>query len=407
MGMPNKHDMNLLGDLVSIDTTTRDARNYEKVAKLIAEECEAIGAEVRFVRPRRSEIPDGKPRPNLIARLGDDDTKETLALCAHFDALPADREADGWRTDPFELKTIRGKAFGRGTNDDKGGIAAILAAASEAKNRMVNLELFFTCDEEVGSKFGMAYVVNKERARIRSTSAVVIDADPHLLIGTSGGFGGTITIRGRGHHAGYPFLAKNPIDASLSIFDDLNAMNAHGVGASRFPGLYIDPSTKMPVEKPVGRRFSLTMMHAGNAGNNIPNELTAWFDLRVEPEGDMKDALAEFESIFGAVKRKHGNHEVKIALEITHMMANGRADPDSDIARAAKSILGTNKLYYAFVGNDSSWLNNAGIPSVSYGLANDSAHQSNEYVSLAEFDRVKKFITGLIRQGTRVRQYAK
>ena len=55
---------------------------------------------------------------------------------------------------------MENRLYGRGTNDDKGAIATIFSAVEEAKHHP-NLELFFTCDKEAGSKYGMDYVAGE------------------------------------------------------------------------------------------------------------------------------------------------------------------------------------------------------------------------------------------------------
>ncbi|MEQ9425949.1 MAG: M20/M25/M40 family metallo-hydrolase [Cyclobacteriaceae bacterium] len=49
------------------------------------------------------------------------------AMFSHIDTHSIE---DGWQTDPFEPKLIGNKLYGLGTSDDKGGVAAMLVAAS-------------------------------------------------------------------------------------------------------------------------------------------------------------------------------------------------------------------------------------------------------------------------------------
>ena len=42
----------------------------------------------------------------------------TVVLYNHLDVQPAEREAEGWRTDPFRLVQRGRRYFGRGTTDD-------------------------------------------------------------------------------------------------------------------------------------------------------------------------------------------------------------------------------------------------------------------------------------------------
>jgi nonspecific dipeptidase len=65
--------------------------------------------------------------PVLLAVLGNDPKKKTLAIYGHLDVQPALKE-DGWDTEPFVLTEIDGKLYGRGSTDDKGPVLGWFAA---------------------------------------------------------------------------------------------------------------------------------------------------------------------------------------------------------------------------------------------------------------------------------------
>lgn len=59
---------------------------------------------------------------NLVGYIEYGDGEETMAILSHVDVMPA---GAGWDTNPFEMTIKDGKAYGRGTSDDKGpGLAA-------------------------------------------------------------------------------------------------------------------------------------------------------------------------------------------------------------------------------------------------------------------------------------------
>ena len=77
----------------------------------------------------------------------------TVVLYNHLDVQPAEREAEGWRTDPFRLVQRGRRYFGRGTTDDKGPALSALwgiLAAREA-NIPINLNVLWELEEEIGS----------------------------------------------------------------------------------------------------------------------------------------------------------------------------------------------------------------------------------------------------------------
>ena len=69
------------------------------------------GAEIKISRPVEDK------NPVVIARLGRDPSKRTVAFYGHYDVQPAmERE---WTTNPFEMSCIDGYYYGRGTSDNK------------------------------------------------------------------------------------------------------------------------------------------------------------------------------------------------------------------------------------------------------------------------------------------------
>ena len=88
------------------------------VAARVRDEIRAVGLEV--------EIANVAPgRPNVVGMLDASASGRTLILCGHLDTVGvAGMEA------PFTPVERGGRVFGRGSQDMKGGIAAIIGAAA-------------------------------------------------------------------------------------------------------------------------------------------------------------------------------------------------------------------------------------------------------------------------------------
>ena len=182
------YDVDLLERLVAIDTNSVESKNYEQMAALLKGELKEAGAKVEVLR---ADAKDGRPRPNVIGHI-DNGAEETLGLNAHFDTVQTDPR--GWKTDPFRLEVHGDKAFGRGTADDKSAIVAALSALKKAESK-VNLEIMFTCDEEIGGEYGVGWLVSKMRHKIRSERVVVLDGRRRIVVGACGR-----AHRDHGHH---------------------------------------------------------------------------------------------------------------------------------------------------------------------------------------------------------------
>jgi len=147
-----KEAQSWLADLIKINTTNPPG-NEQLAAMYIAEilEKEGIKAEILDLTPGRSA---------LVARLKSTamaDPSKALLLVAHMDVVGVEKPK--WTVDPFAAVQKDGYLYGRGAIDDKGMLAANLAAfiALKRANPRLNRDVMFlaTADEE---QFGDASV---------------------------------------------------------------------------------------------------------------------------------------------------------------------------------------------------------------------------------------------------------
>jgi len=116
-------------------------------------------------------------RENLLASVGRGDPGyRHLMVLLHTDVVPAG-PLDAWRFSPFEPFEKDGMLYGRGVLDDKGPLAASLAALLLLKPYEQQIPGRFTFaavgDEEVGVGVGIEYLL--EEQLINCTDAVVPD----------------------------------------------------------------------------------------------------------------------------------------------------------------------------------------------------------------------------------------
>ena len=147
-----KEAQSWLADLIKINTTNPPG-NEQLAATYIAGvlEKEGIKAEILDLTPGRSA---------LVARLKSTamvDPSKALLLVAHMDVVGVEKPK--WTVDPFAAVEKDGYLYGRGAIDDKGMLAANLAAfiALKRTNPRLNRDVIFlaTADEE---QFGDASV---------------------------------------------------------------------------------------------------------------------------------------------------------------------------------------------------------------------------------------------------------
>jgi acetylornithine deacetylase/succinyl-diaminopimelate desuccinylase-like protein len=147
-----------LADLVRIDTTNPPG-NEQAAAKYIVGVLEKEG-----ITPELLELAPG--RTALVARLRSTamaDPARALLLVAHMDVVGVDKSK--WTVDPFGAVIKDGYLYGRGAIDDKGMLAANLAAFIALKRSTVHLnrDIIFlaTADEEQGGDASIKILIAK------------------------------------------------------------------------------------------------------------------------------------------------------------------------------------------------------------------------------------------------------
>ena len=161
-----------LARLVAIESVSADparadqvGRSADAVAALVAE----LGCpDVQVVRA-------GSGQPAVIARFPAPTGRPTVCLYAHHDVQPEGDPAL-WSSAPFTVDERDGRLYGRGTADDKGGLAVHLAALRAFDGRPpVGVTLFVEGEEEIGSAT-LAQLLAEHRDALAADVFVIADS---------------------------------------------------------------------------------------------------------------------------------------------------------------------------------------------------------------------------------------
>jgi len=161
----------IYSDLIAFPSTASLGGTSE-IAKYVAGRLRAAGFPEQDV-----EISGTRPEvAGVIARFRGRGEREPVLVFAHLDvveALPED-----WSMPPFELIEKDGYFYGRGTSDNKAGVAALLANFIRLKREGFvpsrDFILMFTGDEETEMN-SVAYFVNEKRKRLDAAFALNTD----------------------------------------------------------------------------------------------------------------------------------------------------------------------------------------------------------------------------------------
>jgi putative selenium metabolism hydrolase len=201
-----------LSDLVRTQSFSSKER---EVIAVIRREMEALGFdEVRT---------DGLG--SIIGRIGHG--PRVIAFDGHVDTVyPGDRSQ--WSFDPFQPKVEDGKIWGRGTVDQKGGVAAMVHAGRLIKELELNEQftLYFTGTvmEEDCDGLCWQYLLNEERL---APELVVITEPTNLNIyrGHRGRMEIRVEVKGRSCHGSAPERGDNAIYKIARVALEIERLN--------------------------------------------------------------------------------------------------------------------------------------------------------------------------------------
>ena len=174
-------------------------------------------------------------RPNVIVtwQAGSGDRK--LMFEGHTDVVtPGDLSA--WHYDPFGALIVGRRMYGRGTNDTKGNLAAMLIAMAALKNSGMQLAGAIVggvlCDEE-DQMLGVRHFIEKGHAET-VTAAVICEPQDGLICTTQkGALRARFTIKGRMSHGAMPLSGLNTAPAIAHLINALHDLERRAV---RQPG---------------------------------------------------------------------------------------------------------------------------------------------------------------------------
>ena len=203
-----------LMDIVKIPSFSTKEK---EVAKRILKEMQEIGLNEAYIYPLG----------NVIGRLGCG--KKVIAFDAHIDTVyPGDLSL--WDFDPFDAHLKDGKIWGRGTVDQKGGMASMMTAARIIKdlNLDKDLSIYFTGTvmEEDCDGLCWQYILNEGEIK---PELVVITEPTNLNIyrGHRGRMEMEVSVKGLSCHGSAPERGDNAIYKISRIALEIEKLHQH------------------------------------------------------------------------------------------------------------------------------------------------------------------------------------
>ena len=317
-------------------------------------------------------------RPNLVVTIPGH-RSEAVWVMTHLDVVPPG-DLSKWESDPWTVVEKDGKLFGRGVEDNQQGlVSSVFAALAFVENDIVpdyTIKLLFVADEEVGSTYGIRFLLEHHR---------LFGAEDLILIPDGGDPAGDameiaeknilwirITTCGVQTHASRPDQGVNAHLAGCALALELNALEQHF--NARDPLFEPDRSTIQPTRKEA---------NVPNV-NTIPGEDVFYLDCRILPRYSLADVLDE---ISRTAKRIEERYRVSISWRIDQQIESKATPQDAPVVRALGKAI---ELVYGVAarpigvggGTVAAELRNNGYNAVVWSRMDETAHQPNEYCVL-------------------------
>jgi acetylornithine deacetylase len=330
---------------------------------------EARAAEVARIAMARAGMdvtlqPVRPGRPNVIGVLDGRTPGPSVMLCGHLDTVGVEGMVD-----PFVPRVEQGRLYGRGAQDMKGGVAAMIAAAGALASAWTRGRLIVAAvvDEEYES-LGAEALVKQWRA---DAAIVTEPTDLAVAVGHKGFAWVEILTHGRAAHGSRPEDGRDAIARMGRVLVALEARDRE-LGA------------RPPVPFQGTGSLHASLIAGGQELSSYPEQCTLEMERRTVHGEDGRSVAAEVEEILARLRREDPEFEAEARL-VTHRSAY-RLEAAHPLAHAVGTAIARSGRAGAPVGmsfwTDAAILADAGIPSVLFGPGGAGLHSTVEYVNV-------------------------
>ena len=374
----------LLCDLVAIDSVNPSlvagAAGELAIARRLTDEMRSLGLEVHV-----SEAAPG--RPNVVGVLNGRAPGRALMLCGHTDTVGV-----AGMSRPFEPDVRNGRVYGRGAQDMKGGVAAMLGAARNLVDagglEAGRLIVAAVVDEEHSSLGAEALVRTWQADAAVVTEPTGLD----VAVAHKGFQWVAVETRGRAAHGSRPLEGR---DAILRMGRVLAALEA------------LDRALHAGKAHPLLGTASLhaSLIHGGQELSSYPDRAWLEFERRTLPGEPASVAVDELDRIIQDLRAA----DVEFEAERRALLSRDGYEFDrasslpAELTQAVRDAGATPATVGMTFWTDAAILGAAGIPAAIFGPGGAGLHSTEEYVILDDVHTCCAALTALARQATKPR----
>lgn len=333
-----------------------------EISQYVAKALEEIGLDVHLHEP-------GPGRINVVGIYkGDDpDHAKSLMWNAHMDTVGVEGMPE-----PFSAEVRGGRLYGRGSQDMKASLAAMLAAAkalSEAQVRLKGSLIFTAVADEEYTSLGTEDLVKHYHA-----DAAIVTEPTDLTLGRA--------------HRGFIIYKVETFGKAAHgsrYQEGIDAIMRMGRVLSQLDRLELDlrNRTAHPLVGPPSLHTGL--IHGGTEVSVYAAECELYIERRTIPGETTEQATEEIQTILDHLAEQDPNFNAKLKVELVRSPLE--IDPQSEIVQIVDAViqsrLGIQTVHSgASFWTDAALLADAGIESVLLGPIGAGLHSAEEWVDI-------------------------
>lgn len=365
--------LEMLHDLVNIDSGTDDKKGVDKVGNYLSELYENLGFEI--TKYQNQDLGD-----NIVLHHKDAKSPSILIL-AHMDTVFPKGTVE---KRPFTIENE--KAYGPGVIDMKASHVmlyySILALIEQNNDTYTDLEIVLNSDEEIGSRTSRALIEEKAKAKKFALVLEPARTDGSIVSARRGTGRYTLHIHGKAAHAG---------------IEPENGKSAIEVLAHKTLKLHALTNSKENINVNVG------LVNGGTTANTIAESATAEIDVRISHYEQAEWIDRRIHEICSETEIDGVTTSLVGGINRLPMVATDTSKQLVDLILDEGKKLGIAIDHVATGGaSDASLTSSVGIPTVDgLGPVGGLQHSENEYLEINSLvERTQLFTQVLARLKT-------
>ena len=213
-----------------------------------------------------------KNRPNVVGKFDFESPGRSVILNGHIDTVPPAGSIESWKFNPWDPQIEKGRIYGLGVSDMKGGLAATILATEFLKELNVikkgSIIIESVVDEEGGGNGTLACV---DKGYLGDIALIAEPTNLEVLVAHRGVQLLEIKVNGLSVHAAIKWKGVNAIEKAVKIINGLGELEK----------IWLATKKSKYVPNPT---ITIGFISGGIGATIVPDSCVMRFDIKMIPE---------------------------------------------------------------------------------------------------------------------------